>query len=714
MILFKNDWQRYPQAVVHTETQNKSFLEMALKLKAMGIQNHLWMLQLHDARLRNVDPYDPNLSVEQMALIAIECKVNPFYFFRELARAPATAGIEPSKVGANRANLALWWSFFNHITFILTQPRQTGKSFCTDLLMTSLLNFQCSNTKINLLTKDDGLRVANVQRLKEIYDELPRYLNFKTKADANNTEMITINRFNNQYNTHVPQSSPKGAYKVGRGLTTPIFHMDEPPFQPNIDIAMPSAFGAMGANIDRARELNEPYGIILTTTAGKRDDPSGKYIYNYIQDGALWSERFYDAADEESLRKLICTNSRKGAYRVYASFTYKQLGKSDQWMKEQLERTSGTPDDANRDYFNIWTSGTESSPLPVQITETLNKSIVTEKYHQIFPTGGYILRWYLHENAIAHYLQNHQSVIGIDTSDASGGDDISFVMTDVETGGTICTATFNETNLIMFAQWLVTILEMMPHATMIIERRSSAVTIIDYLLMFLPQRGIDPFQRLFNWIVHEPMEHAALYDEVRLPMRRRKEDLYVRAKKYFGFATSGSGQTSRSELYSTTLINACRRCAELIRDRALTEQITGLIIKNGRIDHQDGGHDDLVIGFLLTHWLLTMGKNLMHYGIDVKHILVEHKVKTEVKAEDMYFLMEQQQLREKIEQVYQRLTQEQDPFVLKRLEHELRFLDSKLILEDGEVFSVDSVLQELNQKRKTLKTQQLNAHRHAY
>jgi len=684
---------------------------MAMKLKAMNIKNYLFPLQLHDSRLQGVDPYDPNLTLEQMALIAVEVRVNPFYWFRELARAPATAGTEPAMVTANRANLSLWWSFYNHITYILTQPRQTGKSFCTDLLMTELYNFQCSNTKINLLTKDDTLRAANIQRLKEIYEELPPYLNFKTRSDANNTEMITVNRFNNQYNTHVPQSSAKGAYKVGRGLTTPIFHIDEGPFQPNIDISMPSAFGAMGANIDRAKEMNEPYGIILTTTAGKRDDPSGKYIYSYIQDAAVWSERFYDAQNLEELTKLVCKNSRKGAYRVYASFTYKQLGKSDQWMKEQLERTSGTPDDANRDFFNIWTSGTESSPLPVHITEKLNKSITPELYQQIWPIGGYILRWYIHENAIENYLKTNKTSIGIDTSDGAGGDDLSFVMTDVETGGTVCVGQFNETNLIMFAQWLVLILETMPNATMIIERRSSAATIIDYLLMFLPQKGIDPFQRLFNWVINDPLENKALYEEARLPMRKRSEDIYIRAKKYFGFATSASGQTSRSGLYSTTLINACKRCAELIKDRALTEQITGLIVKNGRVDHQDGAHDDLVISLLLSHWLLTMGKNLAHYGIDSRHVLIEHKVIEHVTPKQAYFVQEQQQIRDQITDTYEQLEKETDPYICQRLERFLRYLDSRLILEEGEIFSVDSILNEINAARKASRTQEMQRYR---
>lgn len=703
VILFLDDWKdpKYSNVVVHYETRNRSFLELAQKLKNIGVKNHLFFLQLHDERLRHIDPFDPNLSMEMMAWVAIECRRNFFYAAREIFKAPATAGLSPNQITANRANVALWWLFFNHVTVLLTQPRQTGKSFNTDILMSALFNFMCSNTQINLLTKDDTLRAANIKRLKDIYDELPSYLNFKTKDDANNTETITIKRWNNTYLTHVPQSSPKGAYKVGRGLTSPIFQIDEPPFQPNIDIAMGSALGAMGAACEEAEESGEPYGVILTTTAGKKDEASGKYIYtNYVEGSALWTERFYDAKNILELREMIKRNSRKGAIQVYASFTHRQLGKTDEWLKEQLFRTNQSPDDANRDYFNRWTSGTATSPLPTHILERLTKMIVPERHVQVYPVGGYMLRWYIDEHAIPNYLATRRVCIGIDTSDASGGDDISLIGTDIETGGTVFAGTYNETNLIMFAQFLVFLLKEMKNSTMIIERRSSAVTIIDYLLMFLPQQNIDPFERLFNWVVNDPLEHKTLFEEVKLPLRRRRDDLYVRAKTYFGFATSGSGQTSRTELYSTTLQHACKRCTDVMRDRALTEQITGLINKNGRIDHPEGGHDDLVIGMLLNHWLLTMAKNLSFYGIDPRDILIEQKVMKEVKPDKAYFINEQIKIRNDIEKIYEQMSKESDEYVLQRLEKQLRFLDSRIVLEDGEHFSVDALIHELRQKKK--------------
>lgn len=700
-ILFKEDWLKYPNAIIHTNTNNKEWLKMAYKLREMGVYNCEFLLALHNPMLEFVDPHSPNLTQKQMEMIYVECVNNFWYYVREVARAPAQTGTGSNQVSVNRYVLSYWWSCLNHITYIGTVPRQCGKSFGADIIGNWLMGFACKNTTINLLTKDDTLRANNIKRLKEMYDELPPYLNLKTREDANNTEVITVMRNNNKYLTHVPQASIKRAYNLGRGLTSPVWFGDELPFVVNVRYSLGAALASMGAVVEEAKAKNEPYFISMTTTAGKRDDDSGQYMYEFISDAAQWSERFYDAKDEADLRIMVGANARKkGAYRIYGCFTHRQLGKSDAWLLEQLQNTNQSPDDANRDYFNTWTSGTSSSPLPLHILEQLAKHAIPESHTQISPIGSYIMRWYIDEKYRAEYLKTRRTIIGIDTSDAVGGDDISFVMIDVETGGTIAAATFNMTSLITFAQFLVWVLMEMPLATMIIERKSSAITIIDYLLDILPQKGIDPFQRLFNWIMNDPMLYKSLYEEAILPMRRRPDDLYARCKKYFGFATSSGGQTSRTELYSTTLQASMRRSASKVLDRALIGQITGLIVKNGRVDHGDGKHDDLVIGYLLANWFLTHAKNLISYGIDPTHVLIETREVAEVKPEQTYITLEQQHVREEIQRLFDMMNNETDEYVLNKLEQRLRYYSGKLILSDNENFNIDSVLGELKKQKR--------------
>lgn len=699
MILFLEDWKKYPSAIIDTNTSNPSFLRLATIYKEMGIANHGFLLALVDTKLVGVDPFDINLDLETQARVGIECKLNPWYFFREILKAPAQAGGGAVQFEANRGNMALFWSFFNHITIALIQIRQTGKSFSTDGLMTYLLNVRCTDTEINLLTKDDTLRSSNIKRLKDIDSELPFYLKQRSKGDINNTEELTIKSLRNKYRGHLPQKSPKMAYNVGRGLTSPIFQIDEGPFQPNIAISLPSALAAGTAARDRAEQNGEPYGTILTTTAGKKDDRDGKYMFNFISEAAEWSEKFLDCKNYAELCLLVRRNSRTGKLRINATFNHVQLGKSNEWLKKAIEDSGAIGEDADRDFFNVWTSGTLTSPLPVATLEKIRKSQQAEMHTGISKIGGYLTKWYIPEEEVERELREGNFIMSLDTSDASGGDDISLLLTNVKSFDTIAAGAYNETNLITFAEWLCWWLITYPNITMIIERRSSGIAIIDYLLLMLPTKGIDPFKRLFNRIVNDYMEDPERYREVSMPFGRRSSDVYVKYKKAFGFATSGSGLTSRNELYSVTLQNAAKKVGDRVKDLTTINQITGLVSMNGRIDHQAGEHDDMVIAWLLNFWLLTQGKNLSFYGIDSKIILSDLNSNKAMSDAEYYEYSEQQEIRAKMDSLYKQIQNENDYYISLNLERELRSLNNQVILEEGEIYSIDDLIATLREEK---------------
>ena len=92
---------------------------------------------------------------------------------------------------ANRGNISMYWLFFNHVTSLLIQPRQTGKSVSVDSLMISLLNYYY-RTYIHLFTKDDGLRVKIFLDLKLCKMSYHLFLILRLGQDANNTEALSI------------------------------------------------------------------------------------------------------------------------------------------------------------------------------------------------------------------------------------------------------------------------------------------------------------------------------------------------------------------------------------------------------------------------------------------------------------------------------------------------------------------------------------------
>ena len=371
------------------------------------------------------------------------------------------------------------------------------------------------------------------------------------------------------------------------------------------------------------------------------------------------------------------------------------------WLKQKLEESLQSGEDANRDFFNIWTSGSQSNPLPVEILERISGSAMEPLHTEISYPHGYVTRWYVEKDDLYQRMRSGKFVLAIDPSEAGGGDDIGLIMVDVETLEVICAGVYNETNLIHFAEWICSFLSTFDTITCIIENRSTGGMIIDYLLLMLPSMGIDPYARLYNRVVQDSDANPERFSEIRVPMNRRNQEVYVRYKRLFGFSTSSTGLTSRSELYSTTLRNAAKRSCDRIKDKSLIDQINGLVVRNGRVDHEQGEHDDMVIAWLLCNWLLTLGKNLSFYGIDIRNVGSNSQDRV-VNADpaDIRRIEEQKYIRARIDEIYEALVNESDDLLAMKLEQELRLLDKKLILESTDVWSVDEVIRKAREAKR--------------
>lgn len=107
------------------------------------------------------------------------------------------------------------------------------------------------------------------------------------------------------------------------------------------------------------------------------------------------------------------------------------------------------------------------------------------------------------------------------------------------------------------------------------------------------------------------------------------------------------------------------------------------------------------IAWLLCFWLITLGKNLSFYGIDSRVILSRVNLPEVLNSRQYYDIREQQTLRQQIQKLYDDLSQERDEFVVQKLEQNLRILNRKIVLQEGERFSVDELINSLRDERRT-------------
>lgn len=697
MILFNRDRARFPSAIIDVTTSNESFLRQARVYRDMGITNWGFILTLLHPELQGVDPHSPDLTLEQKVMIGVECKYNPWYYFREVVRIPPVAGPNPIPFKANRGNIALIWLHLCNIDVALIQPRQTGKSVSTDTLMVYLMFIAATNTKINMITKDDTLRKANVERLKKIRDLLPKYLLRTSKKDSDNQTELTCKAYDNTYVTGVAQNSESTANNLGRGLTSPVGHIDEGPFINFIGTTLPAALASGTAARDEAATYNRPYGNIFTTTAGKKDDRDGRFMYDFIHGGAVWTEHFYDADNKNVLKEIIKKNCSGNKLLVNATFSHRQLGKTDEWLWNAISEAGASGEAADRDFFNVWTSGTQSSPLSVKLNELIRNSEQEVKYIDI-SKDLYITRWYIEEHEIERRMAEGHYIIGMDTSEAVGRDSIGMVILDTRDLTVVAAATINETNLIKFSYFVAGFLTKYRNTTLVIERKSTGQMIIDSLCLLLTRVGIDPFRRIFNNIVDRAQEMKEEFKAINLPVERRPHNLHEQYKRFFGFNTTGA---SRDLLYSTVLQNAAKRGGSKVHDKTLSSEIRGLVVKKGRIDHQASGNDDMVISWLLCHWFLTHSKNLDFYGIDPAQVMTDVGDMTEKKDPwKTAIAAQQREYKAQVEAIYEELKSTRDEFKAARLEHQLRAVSSKITDFEEDAASISELIRQAQEARR--------------
>lgn len=608
MILFKEDISNQHVYIDYT-TQNKSFVKLSEIYRRMGVENNTFMLSLYNRDLIGVDPYNPNISAKEAAMVAHECKINYWYYIRELLRVPAQGG-QGVKYEANRANIALSWMYLNSIDSYIVLPRQIGKTITTMGIYAWLLYIAGYNTTYGLFARGNKLVIENVRRLKNIRDSLPKYMISKSPQDTENKEGLSYVALGTSYKTYVSQKDKQAASDQGRGESFSGEHFDEFSYYTNNHLSYPAATSASDAAMMQARARGIPAAIIITTTAGELDEPRGQYAFDMAKSAMEFSEQLFDLPNRTELIKCLKTNS--DIQMCYMEFSHTQLGRDEEWFKWVTRGKAKK--EIDKDYRNVWVRGSSSQVLSEDIVEILKHHRREPSHTELF--RSLILRWYipLAEKQSADFTKR-TLILGSDTSDNVGKDYTTLVLLDASTLEVVMTCKCNQTNLAYVAECIIKLLLQYPNILFIPERNKNGGMLIDIILKDTANiSSFDPFKRIYNTIVQE-LENDSNSRKYR---ERNFRDGSVR--KQFGFNTT-SAQSSRPLLYGSVLTSLMEYGASRIYDKILSAELMGLSVRNGRVDHANDGNDDMVIALLLTGFIVFYGKNLDKYGIDVSKLL---------------------------------------------------------------------------------------------
>lgn len=433
----KKRLKRVKGVLYDTGTSNKSFLQVAMDLKALGIKNFYFMLQLNDPSLIGVDPYSPNITNDQLTRVLYECRNNIWYYLREVCRIPSQGG-QPVPYKANRGNIAQTWCILHGIDSWLCLPRQQGKTQSVLAVFAWAYSFGTNDSVFIFVNKDGSNAKENLQRMKDQIDCLPKYMHFDqileedeetgkariVKAVKNATSMkhpITKNRVIIKSKA----TSYESALSLARGLTAPFLHFDEPEFTNQIKAIVANSVSTFETAARNAKANGALYGRVFSCTPGDLDTSFGMEAQELLSQTTKWTERMYDMQydpnnDDNELKNYVAENGSNGI--VYIEYSYKQIGLDDEWLRKISDKI-GDPLVVKREILLQRLRGSSDSPFSQEDIEYIT-SVMHQPSDELYLLDTFRLDIYEELNKRTPYL------VGIDCSTGTNGDNNAITIID--------------------------------------------------------------------------------------------------------------------------------------------------------------------------------------------------------------------------------------------------------------------------------------------
>lgn len=337
----------------------------------IGIKgNPLTPLMLFDRDLMGLDTMsvtDPEI----MRKVALEGRRNPYYHFREIIR------LTPDANGVSKPyflNIATWtflWLYAQNINTFREQSRQTGKTF--DMGHTGSMEFSYASERCSI-----GIfhyvynKAAENRRTWVGYANLyPKYLqlhNIITKVIKgksyeqvapepmlpSTTKVVENKKTKVKFIAIAIGTSKMAAEQAGRGATLRIIFGDELNFIKYIKIAFTALMFAHGTARKMAMLNGQRTGMHFASTAGTLDTEQGRMMHKFIFEDMVKFDPVLFQLNHEELKSFIASKSKNRF--VLISYSYKDLGFSEEWLDESIAGKSA--EEVKTDMFNMWLSTT--------------------------------------------------------------------------------------------------------------------------------------------------------------------------------------------------------------------------------------------------------------------------------------------------------------------------------------------------------------------
>jgi hypothetical protein len=574
-------------------TTNRSFLKMAAYLRDHKIKNNKFMLALYDETLSGVSPFNPDLTNEQKIAIFRECSINKWYFLREVVRVPVDGVIEGIPYRLNLGNLSISYLKGKNINQVAVLPRQHGKTFGVIADDTWILLFAGTNTNIIYSNKEFKDSKKNLKLFKDVRDRLPRWLTeliANSKSDKDNEEYKLVANRNNTLKAMSSANTDDQADKLGRGMTVSSIHFDEFAFLARNKTIFEAALPAWSTASENAKKNGVPYSITITTTPNNVDTAHGAYCKSMIDKAAQFNISCFDMTDDElnSYMKLNSSNDF-----IFVQFTYLELGRSEQWLKQQIRFFQGDLAKVKRELLLEWPRSTDMS--------IFNEEQLDKVYMYVKPAttqlnvNGYFIDFYETPDFNTNYIISCDVAGGLSQDSTA----ISIISPeDFRIVGDFRNNKIDTDNTRRLIERLMK--DYFRNSILIIERNSYGLNLVQ---IFMKDRTIEP-----RMVFEERESFGEKTQKNGFTVRKKTKNLI------YGIDTNSRTRKLMFELLPEIIETEYDK----IISPKLYEDIAGLERKkNGKVEHADNAHDDNLMSYLIFRYALQHGSCLKNrFGIN--------------------------------------------------------------------------------------------------
>ncbi|UVD32233.1 putative ATP-dependent DNA helicase [Vibrio phage phiKT1028] len=561
----------------------------------------------------------------------------------------------------------------------------------------------------HLITLKDDNRQQFVDAIKGIRNNIPAWMTNVTYRDKDAGNSLTYSAFGdevkNKLTISVPQIGQEAARNVGRGLTIKSRFIDEPAYIKWMEEILNGAGPSTLTARENARRLDEPYATGFITTPASILTESGAYMYNILMESTEWRENYFDTYSESHLYDVLLKNAPKATTSpsVGMVFNYLQLGKNRDWVKKTIDELKLSLSEAKIDLLLMWDDNGKGKLFDDETRDALNDAKRGRSWSQQIAGTSLYFDWFISPEEHAEIMSGQKRstfyLIGLDTSGAVGRDACTIVVRDIRDGSVAGVGRYQRAFLTEVGMVVQTLLTELPDSLLIPER-NYAHHMIDQLLQSLPAMGLDPFKKIYNRIFQDPVKYQNHYRDIKARSFGNRNDVfYLKYKEFFGFNT---GAKSRETMYGF-LEEAVSLTGSGTRYTKLIDELTNLKLKNGRIDHDTGAHDDIVISWLLTYWFIKLGENKNEYeipnNISLSNVDMLRLGEAKKELSDPVQQKRTAFYKQKIEEVSAKLLETDDPIIAARLEVALDRLHAMIPNEVRKSITIDDIKRKAEEER---------------